>query len=110
MTPVRLPPITVTQGREFYHEYTWQRDGEPVDLTGWTGEVVLKRRPQGDDLWRGEAGLTSSGVIELTIPAEADLPARPKLGGAPIGVFEIRLTGPDDGAVFQGVLNVAGAV
>lgn len=108
--PIILPPITVTQGREFYQEWTWTRDGDPVDMSGWSGEAVLKRRPQGNDLWRGPVDLDGNGVIALTVPAGADLPARAKVGPYAIGVFELRVVGPDDGAVFQGTLNVAGAV
>lgn len=38
-------PIVIQEGESFRLYYIWEIDGEPVDMTGWTGLCQVRKRP-----------------------------------------------------------------
>lgn len=110
---ILIPPIEVQQGLAFTHDFVWEEDGLPVDMTGWTGEFVAKAN-FGDDnkLVTATPVLGSAGEITITLTAEqtAALPAREKRGPIPIGFYQIKVSSGSTGQIFQGDLHVSAAL
>lgn len=112
MKPVVLPVIRITRGVEFYAEYLFEDADGPIDLTAWSGEFTIAERPFAPVLFRAEAQCGSDGIVSVTIPAEEQFPAVPRIGGAPSAMFQITLTAPlpEFNQVWQGPAIIAGAV
>lgn len=110
---ILIPPIQVQQGLAFTHNFVWEEDGTPVDMTGWTGEFVAKAN-FGDDnkLVTATPVLGSAGEITVALTAEqtAALPALDKPGPFPVGVYQIKVSGGATGQIFQGDLHVSAAL
>lgn len=110
---ILIPPIEIQQGLAFTHDFVWEEDGIPVDMTGWTGEFVAKA-DYGDDnkLVTATPVLGSSGEITITLTADqtASLPARDRQGPVKIGVYQIKVSGGSTGQIFQGDLHVSAAL
>lgn len=104
---ILLPAIKITQGEAFSSTFTVTGQ----DWTGYTGEAVYKKAPQGDEILTSTATGDSSGVVtfELTADETALFPAFEVIGYRKVGVYQIRLTGSDV-QTFQGDLLVASAV
>jgi len=110
---ILIPPIQVQQGLAFTHDFVWEEDGLPVDMTGWTGEFIAKA-DYGDDtkLLTATPVLGSAGEITITLTAEqtASLPAQDRQGPVKIGVYQIKVSGGSTGQIFQGDLHVSAAL
>lgn len=111
MQPVILPVIRIARGVEFYQEYLFEDADGPIDLSAWSGEVVISGQPFEDPFFRAALVCGSDGVIEMTIPATEEFPAVPRIGGAPSAVYQIRLTAPapEFNQLWQGPAIIAGA-
>lgn len=110
---ILIPPIQVQQGLAFTHDFVWEEDGLPVNMTGWTGEFVAKA-DYGDDnkLLTATPVLGSAGQITITLTAEQTtaLPAQDRQGPVKIGVYQIKVSGGSTGQFFQGDLHVSAAL
>jgi hypothetical protein len=106
----RLPAIKLTQGEVFTSTFTVVGQ----DWTGYTGEVVYKKSPQGEAIFNDTATGNASGVVSFGMTAEetALFPAFPVLGYRKVGVYQVTMTrfSPRDVRRYQGDLHVASAV
>lgn len=91
-----IHPITIEQGATFRLSLIWKSGGVPVDITGWTARMMVKRR-YGDTApllsFTTENGAIvlggAAGTVEVTGLATLtdDIPAKP-------GVWDIELESP----------------
>lgn len=102
---ILIPPIQVQQGLPFDHDLVWEEDGVPVNMTGWTGEFVVKAN-FGDDqkLITSTPVLGAAGEIEINLTADqtTGLPVQDRRGPVQIGFYQITVTNGTTGQVFQG--------
>jgi hypothetical protein len=116
MALVTLPPITITQGVEYYERFTFAYDeagDEPIDLTGWTGTYTLSKRPFEKPFFTAELVLGgATGTVDITITAEdtATFGTLPRVGGSPNAVQQYELIAPDPvlNQIWQGPATIAG--
>ncbi len=110
---ILISPISVQQGLAFTHDFVWEEDGLPVNMTGWTGEFFAKAN-YGDDnkLVTATPVLGAAGEITIALTAEqtAALPARDRPGAAKVGFYQIKVSGGATGQIFQGDLHVSAAL
>ena len=104
----RLPAIKITQGEPFSSTFTLTGQ----DWTGYTGAVLYKKAPQGEEILETDATGTALGVVSFDLTAaETDaFPAFPVIGFRKVGVYQVRMTSGSDVQTFQGDLHVASAV
>ena len=104
---ILLPAIKVTQGDAFSSSFTVTGQ----DWTGYTGAVIYRTAPQGEDILDTTCTGDALGEVtfSLTAAQTADFPAAAKVGYRKVGVYQIRMTGTDT-QTFQGDLMVAGAI
>lgn len=115
LTPSRipiLPVLRITQGLPREYQLTFEDVDGPVDLSTWTGEFVIAIKPFETPVLRVPLVLGADGTIRASLTAEqtAALPARPVIGGATNGTFQVRLVAPDPefSQIWQGDVAVAG--
>jgi hypothetical protein len=130
MNLYRLPPLSLAVGLEFAPGAIVVEDPTAevprIDLTGWTGEVVIAAMPREASARTGEpwpldavfyrAPVTisaTSEVIILILPEETQAlraQALPIIGGRPEALLQITLTSPvlNNSIVAQGPLTIAG--
>lgn len=111
--PAKIPAINITQGVEYFQRYRLSESGGPMDLTGWTGTVLLSKRAFEKPFWTGAVTLGGvAGTVDVTVTAaESDLfEVDPILGGSPVAVQQVYLIAPDatQNQVWQGPANIAG--
>ena len=107
----QLPPMQVDQGQPFQTVIDWARDGNPVNMTGWSGTITVKASPKGTEVGTWPVALNNAGRVTVSITDTSEFPALPKLGRFVTAVFQIDLIEPaGDGQVFQGNVAVRGAV
>ena len=102
-----LPAIKITQGEPFASSFTLQGQ----DWTGYTGTVTYKTMPQGELILETTCSGDALGEVtfNLTAAQTTDFPALARLRALKVGVYQVRMTGPDV-FTFQGDLLVAGAI
>lgn len=106
-----LPPFNVVQGQPFAKTINWTRDGVAVDMTGWTGELRIVKKPQGDEVGTWAVDISTPGAILVEIADTSEFPALAKMGEYVTALWQIRLTEPGgEGQVFQGPVAVTGAL
>ena len=111
--PVILPPISITQGVEYFQRYVLSDSSGPMDLTGWTGTIALSKRPFEKPFFTGDVTLGgAAGTVDVTIPVADNVTfdVDPILGGSPVAVQQIYLVAPDatQNQVWQGPVKIAG--
>ncbi len=104
----RLPAIKITQGEPFSSSFTVTGQ----DWTGYTGAVVYKKAPQGEEILATDATGDALGEVsfDLTAAETALFPAFEVIGYRKVGVYQVRMTGGADVQTYQGDLHVASAV
>lgn len=100
--------IYLTQGQSDWISLTWTEDGDPVDLTGWSALLQVRRAAAAEDVLfsastdDGKITVDASGVVLVEIPAAESSAWQPSalapskiVDGATwtqFGVYDLELT------------------
>lgn len=113
MSDINVVDLLIKQGVDWTYRATWfGTDGEPVDLTGWTGDVQIRSSAMSTtvilEAHTSDNTMTLSdiGVVEFTFTHVqlSDLTFSPNtsvvviegVAYLKIGVYDVRLTDTDD--------------
>lgn len=89
-----FPPLVIEQGIAKRQDYQFYEDGDPVDLTEYTGTWKIVQ--DGETIASGDCVLTSPGIITVNVSAaQTDLlMASRAYRGRAVATLEITLIGP----------------
>lgn len=84
--------LELNQGEDWADEYLWEIDDEPVDLTGSTAKMQLRRVPGGSLVLEASttAGTLTLGGVAGTIAV--NIPAATMSGLKGQGVYDLEIT------------------
>lgn len=91
--------LTIDQGADWIEEWEWVRNGDPVDMSGWTAEGMIRMRPEDNDElldFSSFITLDSAGHVAVHVPAEET----EELNWRGPATYQIELT-DGDGVVYR---------
>lgn len=114
MALVELPPIQIVEGQDAYFSALFREGDEPVDLTGWTGEIKMAHDVGCKAFWTAPVTLDAQGNVSVTLPhTETDAFCHKHVTGLnTVGIYQITLTAPvpEFNEVWQGAVAIAGVI